>query len=122
MSTFDLNLRRYNTVLLAAGKVRVRLATDHNADTPFALFRYRPALLGRAVQVDPINPMLKAPGTNHLTLKYVKTAFNFCFQIILALLHLDEGTESALNSRSPPIRQLAGNEVRRCRLTLSNPP
>jgi hypothetical protein len=29
-----------------------------------------PATLGRAVQVDPIKPTLKVPGTKHLKLKY----------------------------------------------------
>ena len=37
--------------------------------------------LGRAVQVDPIKPTLKAPGTMRLKLKYDKTPFKFCFQI-----------------------------------------
>ena len=32
---------------------------------------------GKAVQVEPIKPMLKAPGIHRLKRKYDKTAFNF---------------------------------------------
>jgi len=39
---------------------------------PYALH-----LLGRAVQVDPIKPMLKAPGTRCLKLKYDKPLSSF---------------------------------------------
>jgi hypothetical protein len=39
------------------------------------------------VQVDPIKPSLKAPGTGRLKLKYDKTAFKVCFQSQLAPLH-----------------------------------
>jgi hypothetical protein len=42
------------------------------------------------MQVDPINPELKAPGTKRLKLKcdilLSTSAFNFCFQIQLAPL------------------------------------
>jgi hypothetical protein len=43
-----------------------------------------------AVQVDPINPALKAPGINHLKLKYdelLSILLQFYFQIQLAPLH-----------------------------------
>jgi hypothetical protein len=44
-------------------------------------------LPGKAVQVDPINPTLKAPGKQALKLQYDKAAFNLCFQIQLTPLH-----------------------------------
>jgi hypothetical protein len=47
--------------------------------------------LGRAEQVDPIKPTLKAPGTKHLKLKYVKLLsllLQFRFQFQLAPVHL----------------------------------
>jgi len=52
--------------------------------------RVAPLPTGKAVQVDPINPTLKAPGTNRLKLKYDKLLsilLQFCFQIQLAPLH-----------------------------------
>jgi len=44
---------------------------------------------GRAVQVDPMKPALKPPGTSskRLKLKCDNTAFNFCFQFQLAPVH-----------------------------------
>ena len=45
---------------------------------------------GSAVQVDPIKPTLKPPGTKRLKLKYDKLLsmlLDFCFQIQLAALH-----------------------------------
>jgi hypothetical protein len=42
---------------------------------------------GRAVQVGPIKPRLKAPGHKRLKLRYDKTGFEFCFQVELAALH-----------------------------------
>jgi hypothetical protein len=39
------------------------------------------------VQVDPIKPKLKAPGTKRLKVEPDKTAFTFRFQIQLAQLH-----------------------------------
>jgi hypothetical protein len=41
---------------------------------------------GTAVQVDPLKPMLKPPGTKRLKVKCGYNAFNFCFQIQLAPL------------------------------------
>jgi hypothetical protein len=38
---------------------------------------------GRAVQVDPIKPMLKAPGTERLQLEYNKPPSNFAFKFSL---------------------------------------
>jgi uncharacterized protein (DUF983 family) len=43
---------------------------------------------GRAVQVEPMKPVLKAPVSKHLKLKCDETTFNFCFQILLAPLHM----------------------------------
>jgi len=42
---------------------------------------------GKAVQVELMKSMLKAPGTKRLKLKYDKTAFKICFQFQLAPLH-----------------------------------
>ena len=41
------------------------------------------ASLGRAVQVDPIKPTLKAPGTNRLTLKCDEPVSTFAFKLNL---------------------------------------
>jgi hypothetical protein len=45
------------------------------------------ALLGRAVQVDPIKRTLKAPGNKLLKVKH-GNRFRFCFQVQLAPLQL----------------------------------
>ena len=45
--------------------------------------RPAPRLLGRAVQVDPIKPMLKPPGAKHLKLNCGYAGSNFCLQINL---------------------------------------
>ena len=41
------------------------------------------AVCGRAVQVDPIKPMLKPPGTKHLRLKCDKLLSSFAFKFYL---------------------------------------
>jgi len=54
------------------------------------------------VQVDPINPMLKPPGTKRLKLKYVKVLsilLQFCFQIQLAPPQQDEVGHAEEESR-----------------------
>jgi hypothetical protein len=45
---------------------------------------------GQAVQVGPIKPTLKAPGTKRWKLKYGCTAFKLCFQFQVAPLHQGE--------------------------------
>jgi hypothetical protein len=42
---------------------------------------------GKAVQDEPMEPMLKAPGTMRLKLKYDELPAKFCFQIQFASLH-----------------------------------
>jgi len=42
---------------------------------------------GRTVQVDPIKPTLKTPGTERLKLKYEELVSNFCFKFNFAPLH-----------------------------------
>ena len=59
------------------------------------------AALGRVVQVDPIKPTLKAPGTKHLKLESWHTAINCCFQIQLAPLHLGKAEPGAVNVQVP---------------------
>jgi len=54
--------------------------------------------VGKAVQVDPIKPTLKAAGTKRLKLKYDGTAFKFCFQFQFAPLHI---------GRPPPFAESA---------------
>jgi hypothetical protein len=46
---------------------------------------------GQAVQVDPMKPKLKPPGTKRLNLKCDILPFNFCFQIQLVPLHQGVG-------------------------------
>ena len=64
------------------------------------------------MQVDPIKPMSKPPGTKRLKLEYgkllSKMAFNF---------NLRRNTEEVRRLQA----RLHATEVRRCRLTLSNP-
>ena len=40
-------------------------------------------LLGKAVQIKPMKPTLKAPGTERLTLKYDEPLSNFAFKFNL---------------------------------------
>jgi hypothetical protein len=56
----------------------------------------RPLLLGRAVQVDPIECTLKAPGTRRLKLQCDGLLFKLCFQNQLAPLLLGGVPERAL--------------------------
>ena len=79
---------------------------------------------GRAVQVDPMNPKLKAPGSKPLILKYdgplSNRAFNFSlrrYNMVYSAL-LDPIQLAASASSSIPCEWRL---VRRCRLTLSKP-
>jgi len=45
---------------------------------------------GRARQVDPIKPTLKAPGIKLLKLKYDKLLSNFAFKFILRRYNMEE--------------------------------
>jgi len=79
---------------------------------------------GEAVQVDPLNPALKAPGARRLKLKYDEPLSNIAFSF-----HLRRNTKAAQPAvpaalrallerrRLPLVLDLAGQ----CRLTLSNP-
>ena len=72
----------------------------------------RLAALGEAVQLDPINPTLKSPGTRRLKLKCDKLLsilLQFCFQNQLLPLHLGI-VWTRITNRSY-------TTVRRCRLT-----
>jgi hypothetical protein len=70
---------------------------------------------GRAVQVDPLKPELKPPGTKRLKLKYdvrlSKSAFKF---------NMRRYTPATRPPRSPCWTRRVSS-VWRCRLTLSNP-
>ena len=59
---FKINLRRYT----AGGRRRRAVLPPH--------------IRGGAVQVHPIKPTLKPPGTNHLKLNYDKLLSNFAFK------------------------------------------
>jgi len=77
------------------------------------------AVRGRAVQVDPMKPTLKPPGTERLTPKCETPLSDFAFKFYLRhynaeLRHLAE-TRIVLSGFSK--QHLVG----RCRLTLSNP-
>jgi hypothetical protein len=65
---------------------------------------------GRAVQVDPLTPALKAPGTKGLKLIYAGPVSNSAFKLNSPLQH-----GSVVNAP----RGLFGSKVGRCRLTLS---
>jgi len=66
------------------------------------------AQLSRAVQVDPIKPTLKAPGTKHLKLQYYELLSSVASKINLRLYHSDirrlidlkNSTESAFEELS----------------------
>ena len=51
-----------------------------------AVGRRAAAARGGAVQVDPMRPTLKPPGTKRLKLKYDEILLQFCFQFQLAPL------------------------------------
>jgi hypothetical protein len=72
------------------------------------------ALQGRAVQVEPMRHILKAPKTKRLRLQYDELLSNLDFNFNLR--HYSKPAEE------PVVGELAGDvEVGRCRLTLSNP-
>jgi hypothetical protein len=65
------------------------------------------------MQVDPIKPTLKAPGTKRAKLKCDKPLSNFAFK--LKLRRYDKVLEIVVGF------DLLGDKVGRCRLTLSKP-
>jgi len=74
--------------------------------------------LGRAVQVDPMKPKLKPPGTKRSKLEYdgllSNHGFKFSLRCYTSELFLSPAEIAAMHAvKKPP--------VRRCRLTLSNP-
>ena len=71
------------------------------------------------MQVDPIKPKLKPPGTKRLKLEYDGLLSNFGFKFNLRRYNLAQA-----QMRSPNAGGIGGGGlcmVRRCRLTLSNP-
>jgi len=86
---------------------------------------------GRAVQVDPIKPTLKAPGPERLKLKHEELLSKFGFKInlrryivvfvsLLSLILTDlPGISTLRLMRAFRVFRLF--KVRQCRLTLSNP-
>ena len=81
------------------------------------------------MQVDPIKPVLKAPGTKRLKLKCGQLLSNFAFNFNLH--RYNEGVktklDTVLNNANDKTRSVSAGvsgedaEVGRCRLTLSNP-
>ena len=83
---------------------------------------------GRAVQLDPIKPTLKPPGTKHLNLKCDILLLSLAFNFNLRRFSKDERAlllkwENMLVSKYPEVGAISDleNLVGRCRLTLSNP-
>ena len=75
---------------------------------------------GRAGQVYPIKPTLKAPGTERLKLKYEEQLSNFGFKFKFRRYSM--ATEHPSNvAIALSQEKITLNEVGRCRLTLSNP-
>ena len=75
------------------------------------------------MQVDPIRPSLKAPGTKRLKLNNdepLQFAFNFGVKCNLRRFNQATCSTSIINY-APKILERSGVEVRRCRLTQSNP-
>jgi len=73
---------------------------------------------GRAAQVDPIKPTLKAPGTKRLKLKCDDPLLSFGFNFNLR--HCIVEQEPTLFSGSVH-DNIAAGKVGRCRLTVLNP-
>ena len=79
---------------------------------------------GKAVQVDPIKPTLKAPGTKRLKLKFDKPLSSFAFTFNLRRYNMVGNAYTlayAPNSVESWKGQKLLTKVGRCRLTLSNP-
>jgi len=75
---------------------------------------------GAPVQVDPIRPKLKAPGTKRLTLKCDESLSSFAFKLNL---RRHTAVRRAVHALSAGCRRAlhADAKVGQCRLTPSNP-
>jgi len=74
------------------------------------------------VQVDPMKPMLKPPGTKHLKLKYDVRLSSFAFEFNLRRSSEGAGAGSEQDDDEVSLRWYGSySEVGWCRLTLSNP-
>ena len=67
---------------------------------------------GRAVQVDPIKPTLKAPGTKRLKLKYDELLSSFAFKFNLRRYTLAETQSMFLDSLCGDAAWLVGSDTR----------
>jgi hypothetical protein len=85
--------------------------------------RVRGDARGKAEQVDPIKPMLKPPGTQHLKLKCDGLLSSFAFNINLRRYNV--GARKQIDNRLKERGAIEDEKLRywvgRCRLTLSNP-
>ena len=70
------------------------------------------------MQVDPIKPTLKAPGTERLRLECDEPLSNFAFKFNLRRYRLEQVRQ--LLSSGGARKQVASTKVGQCRLTLSN--
>jgi len=79
---------------------------------------------GRAVQVDPMKPTLKAPGTKRLKPKCHEPLSNFAFKINLRRYTMvgERGLKLSGGEKQRVALARAFLKVRRRSLTLSNPP
>ena len=100
---FNFNLRRY-TMAPRAPSTTARSPTTSN---PSPARRGSPSTLaqGMAVQVDPVKPVWKAPGTKRLKLKHAELLLillQFCFQFQLAPLQQAPPSPAAPSRTTPP--------------------
>jgi hypothetical protein len=72
---------------------------------------------GKAVQVDPIKPTLKAPGTKRLKLDYDEPLSEFAFKFNLRRYNTVVHVHPSLGLAAGGVPLTVG----RCKLTLSNP-
>jgi len=74
---------------------------------------------GRAVQVDPIKPMLKSPGIKRLKLKYDELLSSFAFKFNLRRYAVAHGMHFFVTGgMNGEVRVWDMRTVGRCRLTL----
>ena len=103
---FELNLRRFNLESNSIEELDGLLHLEH----------LRCLYIGKAVQVVPIKPTLKAPGTKRLKLKCDRLLSTLAFKFNLRRYNVE-----ALFQLANVYDMMGNYKVRRCRLTLSNP-
>jgi len=93
-----------------------------NTGVPISI---RVVALGKPVQVEPMKPKLKQPGSKRLTLKYdnlLSILLKFCFQCQLVPLHLGLASAGSTAQYANVYQvTVVRYTVGRCSLTPSNP-